>query len=116
VIVCVCGGRDFDDIDFLEKTMDELAEKYRITKLIHGEARGADMMANDWAFSRDIPRRGYRAKWEKHGNAAGPIRNQEMLDHGKPELVVAFPGGSGTAHMVKIAKRAGIKVLEIKND
>lgn len=114
MIVLVCGGRDFDDIDLLEKTMDELAEKYRITKLIHGEARGADMMANDWAFSRDIPRRGYRAKWEKHGNAAGPIRNREMLLEGKPDLVIAFPGGTGTTDCVKQAKALAIEVIEIK--
>jgi YspA, cpYpsA-related SLOG family len=113
VVVLVCGGRNYNDIDFLEKTLDDLAEKYRITKLIHGEAKGADMMANDWAFSRDIPRRGYRAKWEKHGNSAGPIRNQQMLDEGQPELVVAFPGGSGTRDMTTRAKKAGIKVLEV---
>ena len=41
---------------------------------------------------------------EKHGNAAGPIRNQRMLDHGKPDIVVAFPGGSGTADMVKLSR------------
>lgn len=114
MILLVCGGRDYDDQDFLEAYLDKLAEKYRITKLIHGGALGADTLASSWAWSRDIPRKEYRAKWEKHGNAAGPVRNQEMLDKEHPELVVAFPGGSGTAHMVKIAKKAGIEVLEVE--
>jgi hypothetical protein len=43
---------------------------------------------------------------------AGPIRKQQMLDEGKPDLVVAFPGGRGTAHMVRIARAAGIEVIE----
>ena len=36
-----------------------------------------------------------------------------MLDEGKPDLVVAFPGGRGTAHMTRIARGAGIEVIEV---
>jgi hypothetical protein len=36
-----------------------------------------------------------------------------MLDEGKPDLVIAFPGGRGTADMVKKARRAGVEVVEI---
>jgi hypothetical protein len=39
------------------------------------------------------------------------MRNQAMLDYGKPDLVVAFPGGKGTADMVRRARVAGVKVL-----
>ncbi len=49
------------------------------------------------------------AKWETYGKAAGPIRNREMLLN-LPALVVAFPGGKGTADMVRQAERAGIPV------
>jgi hypothetical protein len=52
----------------------------------------------------------YVAQWKKHGRAAGPIRNQRMLDKGKPDLVVAFPGGRGTADMIRRAERAGVPV------
>lgn len=114
MIVLVCGGRDFSDVDFLEIRLDELHEKYNFTKLVHGGARGADVLAGDWAFSREIPRKVYKADWEMYRNAAGPIRNQQMLDSENIGLVVAFKGGNGTADMVKRAKKAGIKVLEIK--
>jgi len=57
-----------------------------------------------------------RAKWSKHGRAAGPIRNQEMIDECKPDLVVAFPGGRGTADMVRRAKAAGIRVIEVQHN
>ena len=55
----------------------------------------------------------YRADWEGLGRKAGPIRNQQMLDEGKPDLVVAFPGGRGTANMMRIAREAGIEVIEV---
>lgn len=53
------------------------------------------------------------ADWEDLGRKAGPIRNQRMLDDGRPELVVAFPGGPGTAHMCRIAREAGVEVIEV---
>ena len=46
----------------------------------------------------------FKADWDKFGRAAGPIRNAQMLREGKPDLVVAFPGGRGTANMVAQAK------------
>jgi hypothetical protein len=52
----------------------------------------------------------YPADWARHGNAAGLVRNQQMLDDGKPDLAVAFPGGKGTADMVRRARKAGIPI------
>ena len=52
----------------------------------------------------------YPAQWDVYGRRAGPIRNQEMIDEGKPDGVVAFPGGKGTADMVRRAEAAGLKV------
>ena len=48
-----------------------------------------------------------------NGYRAGPIRNQEMLDKGKPDLVIAFPGGKGTADMVGRALRTGVFVYRV---
>lgn len=52
------------------------------------------------------------ADWSKYGKAAGPMRNQKMLDEYKPDLVVALPGGRGTADMVSRARVAGVEVIE----
>jgi hypothetical protein len=52
-----------------------------------------------------------KADWHWHGRAAGPIRNQKMLDWG-PDLVVAFAGGDGTACMMRLARAAGVEVIE----
>jgi len=70
-------------------------------------------LAHDWARARMIQVRCYNADWQRHGRGAGPIRNQAMLDDGKPHLVIAFPGGRGTVDMIRRAKAAAVAVAEI---
>lgn len=111
--IIVCGGRDFTDCDIVEDVLDRLHEDERITQLIHGSARGADTLAGAWARDRSIPVTPMPANWKKYGKKAGPIRNREMLNQ-SPDMVVAFPGGRGTADMVEQARRAGVKVLEVQ--
>jgi hypothetical protein len=81
--------------------------------VIAGGARGADTIAAEWAEHRGIPAEVYMADWERLGRKAGPIRNQRMLDDGGPNLVVAFPGGTGTAGMTGIAHKAGVEVIAL---
>lgn len=86
--------------------------KRGITEIIHGAAKGADSFAGHWARVFGIKETAVPADWDKHGKRAGPLRNEEMLKL-KPDGVVAFPGGRGTDHMVRIAKEAGIKVMRV---
>ena len=72
-----------------------------------------DTHALDWAVVNWVRHVVYEAQWDKYGKAAGAIRNQQMLDEGKPELVVAFPGGRGTEDMVNRAKKAGLGICLI---
>ena len=87
--VLVCGGRDFNDAMTLGSWLGGIHKKQGIGLLIHGGARGADFMAGKFAEWARIPVKEYPADWQKHGRAAGPIRNQQMLDEGKPDLVVS---------------------------
>lgn len=109
--VLVCGGRDFLNWRLVEYTLDSLTD---VSCIIEGGATGADKYAAHWAGLCGIPVETYRADWNTQGKAAGPIRNKRMLDEGKPDLVVAFPGGRGTANMVAQARKAGVKVVEVK--
>lgn len=108
--VLVCGGRGFQNYTLLNETLSKLDEERSIDVLIHGGALGADTMADDWARAHDVNVMRFPADWSKHGRAAGPIRNSEMLKLGRPNLVVAFPGGRGTEDMVRQAERAGVEV------
>lgn len=122
VIVLVCGGRDYADAETVNRTLDQIdIERGPIRGLIHGAARGADTLAAEWQRARikaagnrhHLWIAGHPANWGRDGKAAGPIRNQHMLDtYGAAiAMVVAFPGGRGTADMVQRAERAGIPVV-----
>ena len=111
--IIVCGGRDFKDKEFLFSKLDTLAQDKTITEVIHGDAYGADSLAGEWARERGITETPFAADWEKHGKAAGAIRNREMLQLG-PDAVVAFDGGNGTADMIRITEKAGIPVIKFQ--
>ncbi len=114
----ICGGRNFDDQEMFGHAMGDLVRLKGVPKkIIHGACSGADKMGDSFAekFALEMQRFPVRkADWKARGLAAGPIRNQQMIDEGKPDLVVAFPGGSGTADVVTRARQAGIDVAEIK--
>lgn len=112
--IIVCGGRSYSDWTTLSAVLDGLRSECEIDRVATGAASGADTLADTWARSRGIPVERYYAQWRAEGKSAGPKRNQRMLEAEKPELVVAFPGGSGTADMVRRAKEAGIDVREIQ--
>jgi hypothetical protein len=115
VRVLVCGGRDFTDESFVTNALFRIDDERPITSLICGGAPGADTLAERTAKLLQVPRTVYRANWKRHGKAAGPIRNTRMLIEGKPDLVVAFPGGRGTADMVRQAKDYGVEVIEVSS-
>jgi hypothetical protein len=112
--VLVCGGRDYRDIERVKNTLTEIHRIKSITCIIEGGARGVDHYAAQWGDEHNLGRLTFFADWQKHGKAAGPIRNQAMLDEGHPVLVIAFPGGRGTADMVTRAEKANIEVLRIR--
>jgi len=105
----VCGGRDYSDRDALFSALDRVHDRVGVGCVIHGVARGADSLAGEWATARGIAQEPYPADWSQ-GRKAGPIRNRRMLEEGKPDGVVAFPGGRGTAGMVRLAQDADVQV------
>lgn len=112
--ILVCGGRDFSDKNYVYHILDG-ARIYFDSKfcIIEGGANGADSLARDWAFDRGVACIEVRAHWGHYGKRAGTIRNQWMLDFCRPDLVIAFEGGPGTADMKRSARMAGVAVYEI---
>lgn len=111
--VLVCGGRDYTD---RVNVYNQLYELFKIHKerllVISGMAIGADTYGSDWAKANGVPLEEFPALWGTEGRAAGPLRNIRMLNEGKPDLVLAFGGGTGTNHMVSISRKAGVEVRE----
>lgn len=114
--VLVCGGRTFCDHLQFKTVMDKLHKERNITHVIQGGARGADYLAHVWSARKGIKESVFNPDWKAFGKSAGPIRNRVMLDEGKPDLVVAFPGGEGTAHMVAYARKKGVEVIVIEKE
>jgi hypothetical protein len=108
--VLVCGGRAYSDSAKVFATLDKLHAEKKITCIIEGGASGADRLAGEWAKKNGVKLEVYRAEWQRFGLKAGPLRNKRMLVEGMPDLVVAFPGGHGTANMMLAAGEAGISV------
>ena len=105
--ILICGGHNFDDRDKLAATLNRLHDERRFVLVITSGARGADTLAEEWANARGLACHRV-VPWTPR------TRNQRMLDEGRPEIVVAFPGGIGTADMVRRARSAGIEVIEIE--
>lgn len=123
----VCGGRSYNDQAHITRVLDTLHAERPITRLIHGAATGADRCAAHWGRVALGPDNvdPYPADWDdiSHPDAvirwrngrpydlkAGHRRNARMLMLGCPDLVVAFPGGTGTGNMIGLARKAGVEV------
>ncbi len=129
--ILVCGGRDFRNKKLLYDTLIEYCYKEGLhhprdamspdpnkVSIISGMARGADSLG--WLFAKDhnLEVFSFPADWKHQSNGAGPIRNQKMLDEGKPDLVIAFPtkNSKGTWDMVRRAEKANVKTIIVRED
>lgn len=120
--VLVCGGRDYTNRKLVFDILSAGFYKHMhcedrdpVTVVIQGGAYGADHLAKEWAATNDVTCIEFSADWDTYGKRAGYVRNVQMLEEGNPDMVLAFPGGKGTAMMVKIAKEAGVEVVEIED-
>lgn len=119
--VLICGGRDYGGYSTITDALEQVVLDYcrehgawspGDVTIVHGDARGADRNGAACAELMGLEVEAHPADWKAHGKGAGPIRNQQMLDTGI-DLVLAFPGGRGTADMVRRARKAGVEVREI---
>jgi len=115
--ILVCGGRTFADAAFVDEVLSIALEDHPDLVIGAGydpndpKFQGADQLAVEWAKAHGVPGFCYPAFWKQDGRSAGPRRNQRQLEKFKPDIVVALPGGDGTADMVERATRAGVATV-----
>ena len=121
--VLICGSRNWNDptpMNAVLAGLDVLAEgSNEPLVVIHGDAPGADRLAGSLAKRWGATVIAEPADWNKHGKAAGPIRNQKMLDEHKPDVVYAFRSSgksNGTDDMCKRARDAHLPTYVIQGD
>jgi hypothetical protein len=120
--VLVCGSRSFIEQGVVSAVLDGVRMGIGDDPefvVIEGGALGADRCARVWARAWYQQLETFPADWAKHGKAAGPIRNQQMLKEGKPDVVWAFVDkplaeSRGTADMVRIARYVGVPTYVVE--
>jgi hypothetical protein len=140
----VFGGRDFGDLaslkdrsdpryyqrekeyTFIFRTLDKISmqksELYTPNdnwlpsdiEVISGMATGVDSVAFDWAACNWLKVHEFPANWKTFRKGAGWKRNQQMIDEGRPDFAVGFPGGTGTADMALRCKIDDIELIEVE--
>ena len=111
-IVVVTGGRDFEDVAFIENCLDDFHEANTIVALFHGAANGVDTICGSWAWKNGLAMFECKANWKTYPKAAGPIRNHWMKDFSGASHLLAFPGKKGTAHMIEACRKHGMVIVE----
>lgn len=116
--ILVCGGQNFGTVEQMNYVLDLYLPPLKLegSAIIHGGATGADTMAGQWARENGVKEEPYPINDDDRawGNGvAGNRRNQRMLDASKPDLVLAFLGGTGTFDMVTRARLKGVPVTEL---
>lgn len=120
----ITGSRNWEDFDHFSESLEVFTYYKRPEKvtLVHGGARGADSMCDQWAerwnywYPGWVDVKIYPAEWGKHGKAAGIFRNMQMVeDNLDADYVLAFPLGEsrGTRHCMDHAKRFGLTVVNL---
>ena len=108
----VAGGRDFSNEQLVKWALREIGLG-RGDVLVHGACRGADAICAEVARLYGAETEAHPADWKTHGRAAGPMRNREMLQSGV-DMLIAFPGGRGTANAVATAQSLGVYVWDLR--
>lgn len=124
--VLACGDRNWTDRQMVFSTLSQVfkvAERDPEFVLIEGQAKGADKIAGEWAemmAKYGVAHEMYPANWQMYGRGAGPVRNQQMLDEGRPDLVVAFHDAitesKGTKDMVTRAEKSGVRIWLVRHE
>lgn len=115
VVIAATGGRRYENRTVIERAFVDVAAAYLGYPIVLavGDAHGADQVARDVAHSLGWRVVVFEANWRTHGRKAGPMRNRRLLQKAVPRLLLAFPGGRGTANMVKQAMALGIPVVTV---
>jgi hypothetical protein len=113
--VLIFGGRTYHNTAGAFAVLDRAHGVFHFTLVITGLAPdGADNIAERWADTRQIPKIGFRPPYKEWPPAiATALRNQRMIDDGRPDIAFGFQGAGGSADMFRRLADAGIPAYDI---
>ena len=110
--VIIAGSRDIRDYSLVFSILEKIMS-LTIEEVVSGCANGVDSLGERWAEENNIPVKHFPADWDKHGKAAGPIRNCQMAAYADAAVVI-HNGSRGSKHMIETMKKLGKPVYEVK--
>lgn len=110
----VAGSREITNYQLIWDAV--YACPWVITEIVSGGARGVDQLGEKAAEAFSIPVKVFPADWTTHGRAAGPIRNQQMLEYSEALLAIWDGESRGTLDMIQRSKKKGIPVHIVRVD
>ena len=112
--VLICAGRFYADIHSVTRVLDLYHQSTAISVVIHGGHQSLGGVIEGWARENSAHVVRYPANWSLYGKYAEIRRNLFMFEDSQPELLLAFPGGEDTAECIKLARNAGVNVIEVE--
>jgi len=109
--LAIVGSRFFTDYEYMKLVFEDfVADNGAITAIVSGGAKGADTLAQQIANEYNITMQVWPADWNSNGNAAGPIRNKQIVEDSDAMLAFLAPDSRGTMNSISLARKKGIDV------
>src|SRR5262249_11205020 len=110
----IAGSHNFTDYQRLCQVL--APERHRVTQVLTGGARGAELLGYRWAWKHAVQHQLFRADWERGGKVAGVRRNHQMAQAGDVLVVFGPTTAPGTAHLIQCMRALGKPVVVISGD
>ena len=114
--VIVAGSRSITDYKMVKEAIEKSG--FDVTEIVSGTARGVDRLGEKWARENGVPIHMFPADWDRHGKAAGYIRNTDMGKYADALICVWDGDSKGSKHMIDIMYKFGkpTKIFTPKKD
>jgi len=110
--VIIAGSRSIEDWTIVATAIRN--SPFKITEVVSGGARGVDNLAESLADLHGMPVKLFPADWNKHGKAAGPIRNKQMAEYADCLIAIWDGESKGTSNMIQEMQKLNKPVHIVK--
>lgn len=108
----IAGSRTITNQKLVDSVITAAQKHFQIQEVVSGTARGVDLCGETFATQNNIPIKRFPADWNKHGRAAGPIRNEQMAQYADALILIWDGKSRGAASMLRLARKYNLKIIK----
>jgi len=112
----IAGSRSITELLYIKKAINKSGWRELITEVVSGDCSGVDKLGEKWAIEHNINVVKFKAKWNDHGRAAGPIRNGHMAEYAEALICVWDGKSPGSRNMIEQMRKLNKPVFIYKVD